>query len=195
MVRGEDNYYRGDLDDIRIYNIVLSDSQIQQLYNDSIPTPTPTATATPTPTPTVTPTPTPTPTPVTLTVTKQGTGDGIITTSTGSLNCSGNIGTALYALNTQVIATVVTDNASTFNGWTGCDVTIGNQCTVNMTATRGITADFNGVCKKDFDDDGKTDILWQSKDTGDVYAWLMDGTVINSGGYADQGVPSDWSIY
>ncbi|WP_040335466.1 hypothetical protein [Candidatus Magnetobacterium casense] len=38
-------------------------------------------------------------------------------------------------------------------------------------------------------------MLWQDGSTGDVYIWFMDGTTINSGGYADQGVPSDWSIY
>ncbi|KJU84259.1 hypothetical protein MBAV_003538, partial [Candidatus Magnetobacterium bavaricum] len=93
-----------------------------------------------------------------MTVTKQGTGDGAITTSTGSLNWSGNTGTALYALNTQVIVTAAADNASVFSGWTGCDVNIGNQCTVNMTASKGIAAEFNGGCKKtkkDFDGDGK----------------------------------------
>ncbi|MBF0338349.1 MAG: hypothetical protein HQL05_11005 [Nitrospirae bacterium] len=90
------------------------------------------------------------------------------------------------------------DNASIFNGWTGCDVTIGNQCTVNMTATRSITAEFNGVCKrtkKDFDGDGKSGILWQSKDVGDVYTWLMDSVKIQgSSGFVAKGIPSQWQI-
>ncbi|WP_040336222.1 VCBS repeat-containing protein [Candidatus Magnetobacterium casense] len=132
-----------------------------------------------------------------MTVTKQGTGDGTITTSTGSLNWSGNIGSALYALNTQVIVTAVTDNSSMFSGWTGCDVNIGNQCTVNMTATRSITAEFNGVCKrtkKDFDGDGKSDILWQNSNNGDVAIWLMNGASKKSAAFAANGVPKNWRV-
>ncbi|MBF0536877.1 MAG: VCBS repeat-containing protein, partial [Nitrospirae bacterium] len=53
----------------------------------------------------------------------------------------------------------------------------------NMQAT----GDYNG--------DGNNDMLWQNSSTGDVYMWFMDGSTINSGGYVDQGVPSNWSIY
>ncbi|MBF0592534.1 MAG: VCBS repeat-containing protein, partial [Nitrospirae bacterium] len=49
------------------------------------------------------------------------------------------------------------------------------------------TGDYNG--------DGNNDMLWQNNSTGDVYMWFMDGATINSGGYVDQGVPSQWSIY
>ncbi|MBF0608558.1 MAG: hypothetical protein SFH39_05360 [Candidatus Magnetobacterium sp. LHC-1] len=42
---------------------------------------------------------------------------------------------------------------------------------------------------------GVNDMPWQDGSTGDVYMWFMDGTTINSGGYVEQGIPSDWSIY
>ena len=63
-------YLQGNVGEVLIYDIALSDSSILQYYNNTYtkyinvtPTPTPTVTPTftPTPTPTVTPTPTPTP--------------------------------------------------------------------------------------------------------------------------------------
>ncbi len=57
-------FYAGDLDDVRIYSRALTTNDIFVLYGvTNTPTPTPTPTFTPTPTPTVTPTPTETPTP------------------------------------------------------------------------------------------------------------------------------------
>ncbi|MBF0539191.1 MAG: FG-GAP repeat protein, partial [Nitrospirae bacterium] len=48
--------------------------------------------------------------------------------------------------------------------------------------------------KNDFDGDGKSDILWQNSKTGDVDIWLMNGKIINGGGFAVNGLPSDWVI-
>ncbi|MBF0607890.1 MAG: VCBS repeat-containing protein [Magnetococcales bacterium] len=47
----------------------------------------------------------------------------------------------------------------------------------------------------DYNGDGINDMLWQDGSTGDVYMWFMDGNTISSGGYVEQGVPSQWSIY
>ena len=35
----------------------------------------------------------------------------------------------------------------------------------------------------DLDGDGKADILWHHQETGDLYVWLMDGTVVTGGSY------------
>jgi hypothetical protein len=32
-----------------------------------------------------------------------------------------------------------------FTGWSGCDTTSGNTCTVNMNAAKSVTASFLGV--------------------------------------------------
>ncbi|MBF0536934.1 MAG: hypothetical protein HQL03_01630 [Nitrospirae bacterium] len=48
------------------------------------------------------------------------------------------------------------------------------------------TGDYNG--------DSMNDMLWQNS-SGDVYMWFMDGSTISSGGYVDQGILSNWSIY
>ena len=56
-------FFRGALDEVRVFNRALSQSEIQNVMNISIvPAPTPT----PPPTPTATPTPTPTPTPINI---------------------------------------------------------------------------------------------------------------------------------
>ncbi|KJU81926.1 peptidase S8/S53 subtilisin kexin sedolisin [Candidatus Magnetobacterium bavaricum] len=154
---------------------------------------------------------------VVLTVTKTGTGDGKVTPSTGVFNWSGATGTATYSANTQVILLAEPDQVSKFIEWKGCDVPIGNQCTLTMTAAHGVTAEFKkstGKARKDFDGDGKSDVLWQdiatgdyngdgmndmlwqNDSTGDVYMWTMDSTGTGySDGTVDQGIPSDWSIY
>ncbi|MBF0339132.1 MAG: hypothetical protein HQL05_15035, partial [Nitrospirae bacterium] len=64
---------------------------------------------------------------------------------------------------------------------------------VSVRGSSGDTWDVKSV--GDYNGDGMNDMLWQDGSTGDVYIWFMDGTVISSGGYADQGVPSNWSIY
>jgi hypothetical protein len=35
----------------------------------------------------------------------------------------------------------------------------------------------------DFDGDGKTDLLWQSRSSGVLYVWFLDGAVLSSGAY------------
>jgi len=46
----------------------------------------------------------------------------------------------------------------------------------------------------DFDNDGKSDILWR-QDSGQVYIWLMNGLGIKAeGGVAHAPVTNDWHI-
>ncbi|KJU85206.1 Collagen-binding surface protein Cna-like, B region domain protein [Candidatus Magnetobacterium bavaricum] len=47
--------------------------------------------------------------------------------------------------------------------------------------------------KVDLNGDGKADIVWRDTTTGDVAAWLMDGTAI-SGSYLNKAVPSKWQV-
>jgi hypothetical protein len=47
----------------------------------------------------------------------------------------------------------------------------------------------------DFNDDGRSDILWQNSTSGQVYIWLMNGTSIQSQGSVETVAPSTgWSI-
>ncbi len=122
-----------------------------------------------------------------LTVTK--TGSGTVTASTGTLTWSDNTGTTTYSSGTSVTLTATPTQDSKFGGWTGCDSTSGNQCTVTMSSNRGVSVSFTqGVCllcripRMDFNGNGKSDILWRNMSNGIVYTWLMNGINIASGG-------------
>ncbi|KJU86904.1 FG-GAP repeat-containing protein [Candidatus Magnetobacterium bavaricum] len=131
-------------------------------------------------------------------VTKTGTGDGTVTPSTGVLTFNGNMAMTEYPANSQVILTGTPADGSTFVAWTGCDVPIGNKCTVTMSAEKIIAIEFRKVVgkkpKKDFNGDGKADMLWQDITTGDVYVWLLNDGTAKSGNYVARGIPSDWQI-
>lgn len=78
----------------------------------------------------------------TLTVTKAGTGSGTVTSSPSGINC-GTTCSASFARGTVVTLTATAASGSTFTGWSGCDSTSGNQCTVTMNASRTVTANFS----------------------------------------------------
>ncbi|MBF0591894.1 MAG: DUF1566 domain-containing protein [Nitrospirae bacterium] len=132
-----------------------------------------------------------------LTVTKTGTGDGVVTPSIGVLTFNAKTATTSYPEGSQVILKGVAADGSSFIAWTGCDVPIGSQCTVNMTADKGVSIEFRSDGKrpkKDFDGDGKTDVLWRNVKTGDVVLWLMNGSSISQGSFIVKGMPAQWEI-
>ncbi|MGA7350836.1 MAG: VCBS repeat-containing protein, partial [Acidobacteriaceae bacterium] len=45
----------------------------------------------------------------------------------------------------------------------------------------------------DFNNDGKSDILWQNSTTGQVYLWFISGTAMTGGGSVSY-VSSGWNI-
>jgi hypothetical protein len=47
---------------------------------------------------------------------------------------------------------------------------------------------------RDFDGDGKSDILWQNSSTGGVIAWLMNGAAVKGTGTVYSSVDSGWQI-
>jgi hypothetical protein len=85
-----------------------------------------------------------------LTVKKAGTGFGIVTPSTGTLDWDGNTGKASYPAGTKVTLTATTNPGYTFTGWSAfcsgsgnCSVVIsGSTCTVNMCGPCNATATF-----------------------------------------------------
>lgn len=50
------------------------------------------------------------------------------------------------------------------------------------------------VATPDLNGDGKTDLIWQNTDTGEVAYWLMDGATRISYGLIATGIPSPWRI-
>jgi YVTN family beta-propeller protein len=78
-----------------------------------------------------------------LSLVKSGIGSGIVTSNTGTIIWSGsNTGTASYNVGTTVVLTATADIGSIFTGWSGCDSTSSNTCTVLMSAVKSVSATF-----------------------------------------------------
>jgi alpha-tubulin suppressor-like RCC1 family protein len=80
----------------------------------------------------------------TLTVQKSGLGSGTVTSSPAGISCGSNC-SASFISGTTVTLTATPGMLTVFTGWSGCDSTSGNACTVNMNAARSVTASFLGV--------------------------------------------------
>jgi hypothetical protein len=80
----------------------------------------------------------------TLTVNKPGDGNGTVTSSPAGITC-GSQCSASYAYGTVVTLTAIVGGVSDFSGWTGCDSTNGNTCTVTMNKGKTVTATFTLV--------------------------------------------------
>jgi uncharacterized protein YjdB len=84
-----------------------------------------------------------------LTVSTLGTGVGTITgpsTGPANINCTTNLGgicAAVFPTGTQVTLTEAPAPGSTFIGWTNCTPTSATQCTVTVTNSLTVTAQFN----------------------------------------------------
>jgi alpha-tubulin suppressor-like RCC1 family protein/uncharacterized protein YfaP (DUF2135 family) len=79
-----------------------------------------------------------------LTATKTGSGTGNVTVSSGTLNWSGNTGTADYSAGTSVTLTASADTGSSFYGWIGaCSGTSYYTCTLTMDEAKSVTATFD----------------------------------------------------
>jgi alpha-tubulin suppressor-like RCC1 family protein len=84
----------------------------------------------------------------TLTVSDTGIGHGTVTSQPSGINCSssGSPGCRSdFVAGTAVTLTATPAMLSIFNGWTGCDASSGNTCTVSMGANKAVSADFIGV--------------------------------------------------
>jgi len=80
--------------------------------------------------------------PYTLSVTKVGSGNGTITSSPAGINCGPDC-SEVYAESTVITLTATGDGTSAFTSWSGCESPSGNQCTVNITSDKTVTANFS----------------------------------------------------
>ena len=109
------NYYKGLIDDARVYNRALSASEIPVLAGLTPPA-------------------------FTLSVSKTGTGSGTVTSTPVGINCGA---TCSYGFdeNALVTLTAAPNTGSTFTGWSGiCSGT--SPCQVMMDAAKSVTAQF-----------------------------------------------------
>ncbi|MFZ1133787.1 MAG: hypothetical protein WAN69_02495 [Candidatus Korobacteraceae bacterium] len=76
-----------------------------------------------------------------LTVSESGTGTGTVTSGDGFINC-GTVCSYSYFSGTRVTLTATPSQGLSFTGWSGCDSSNANSCTVTMAASRTVTATF-----------------------------------------------------
>ena len=107
-------FFKGDIDDIRIYNRGLSAEEVQALYQ--LPNPAQ---------------------PAKLTVAKQGEG----TISAQGINCGTDCEES-YPLNQIVSLTATPATDYTFTNWQGCAIVTTNVCQVTVDAAKTVTATF-----------------------------------------------------
>jgi hypothetical protein len=77
----------------------------------------------------------------TLTVTRSGSGTGVVTSTDGVIDC-GPTCNAAYPPTAMVTLTATPDSGSAFNGWTGGGCTGTGDCTVSMSTSLSVDADF-----------------------------------------------------
>jgi hypothetical protein len=59
----------------------------------------------------------------------------------------------------------------------------------------GVSPEWRVVQLADFNSDGRTDLLFQNRDSGLLYAWFMNGTSRTGAGFlSPRGVSPDWQI-
>jgi hypothetical protein len=67
---------------------------------------------------------------------------------------------------------------------------------VGATYLQPISTDWQIQSTGDFNGDGKSDVLWREKQTGNTYIWMMDGpTVIGGTGYTASLADNKWEIH
>jgi hypothetical protein len=78
------------------------------------------------------------------TLSVQRSGDGSGTLAGGGINC-GSTCSVTVSDGTSVTLTATPSSGSVFAGWSGCDSTSGNACTVTMNQNRTVTASFGAL--------------------------------------------------
>jgi hypothetical protein len=79
-----------------------------------------------------------------LTVQFPGTGTGTVSSSPAGLSCTAPTTCSnSFAAGTSIVLTASPTGTSTFAGWSNCDSFSGLVCTVNLQASRTVTAVFN----------------------------------------------------
>jgi len=122
----ESNFFRGVIDEVELFNRVLTASEVEAIYNAgeygkcklNIPPPA-----------------------FDLTVSK--TGDGTVISDDGGINCGADCNEN-YASGTLVVLTATPTTDYTFTGWTG-DCSGTETCQVTMNEVKNVTANFDTV--------------------------------------------------
>jgi hypothetical protein len=77
-----------------------------------------------------------------LAVSLTGSGSGLVTSNVAGISCGADCSED-YPSGTSVVLTAAPDATSSFTGWTGCDSTDRQTCTVLIDRRREVSAEFN----------------------------------------------------
>jgi len=114
-------YFNGKIDEVSVYNRILSALEIKQLYQESTNQLI-----------------------FVLNVSKRGRGNGTVTSNPGGINCGIDCteNYPSYPSYTNVTLRAIPNSESTFKGWGGDCIGSGSICTLSMTAAKNVTATF-----------------------------------------------------
>ncbi len=165
-----DQDYKGSMDEVRVFNYVLSEAEILAYMSECEPTGHGGI--------------------YSLTVAKSGTGSGIIESTPSGIHCGDDCKEG-YDEGTEVTLTATADSGSLFSGWSGGECIGTTGCTVTMDSDKEVTAVFvEGSTTETVPDKAiivagtysTTDSLWEStqKNADKAYKALI------SQGYAKE---------
>jgi hypothetical protein len=127
--------------------------------------------------------------PIIATIVRNGTGKGVVTSRSGTINC-GSVCTTPFNFLTGLELTATAGPGSVFVGWSGGGCKGQGICQPELVSAT-ITATFNSAMH-DLSADGKSDLIFRNSSTGQISAWLMNGTVSTS--TAGLVPPGNWTV-
>ena len=119
---GTGHFWNGSIDDVRIYNRVLSVSEISQLYDLGTGNSSPGT--------------------YILSITNNGTGSGVVSSNPAGINC-GLTCSASFNSGPSVVLTATANPGSIFAGWSGGGCSGTGTCAVILNEAVSVTATFN----------------------------------------------------
>jgi hypothetical protein len=127
--------------------------------------------------------------PIIATIVRNGTGKGIVTSRNGAINC-GSVCTTPFNFLTGLELTATAGPGSVFVGWSGGGCKGQGICQPALVSAT-ITATFSSSMH-DLSADGKSDLIFRNSTTGQISAWLMNGTA--STATAGLVPPGNWTL-
>ena len=126
-----------------------------------------------------------------LTVNRAGSGSGAVTSSPTGIDC-GSSCTAAFDSGTSVTLTAAPAFGSELSGWSGCNQTQANTCTVEMSAAKTVTATFTGggSTSGEWIWDPVTPISQIENGCCDETTVVVEGKIVRKSAF-----PEEWKIY
>ena len=124
-----------------------------------------------------------------LSVSKSGTGDGVVSSADGGINCNSDCGED-YAAGTQVTLSANPNGGNLFIGWSGSSCSGTGTCVVTMDAAKTVNAEFDILRYLSLDIEG-TGIVTLSP-AGEING--LDTCNTNTGSHCEDGYTDGTSV-